>query len=110
MNNIIQYHLQQCLPIFTGLGDEHRQKIALLLMAHTRLNVNQLTELMPISRPAVSHHLKLMLQSELVAVEQIGNERFYKMNVNYDDPNRCPIQRLKSLVLALEQSLSHSCQ
>lgn len=71
-------------------------------MENECLNVNQITEQMPLSRPAVSHHLKLMLQSELVVCEQNGNERYYKMNINYGDPSRCPVQRLKALISALE--------
>ncbi len=103
--NAIQTHLAACLPLFTALGDPHRQNILLLLAEHGRLNVNGLTELMPLSRPAVSHHLKLMQQADLVQVEQIGTERFYAINQDHNEQNPCPIQRLRSLVEALETSL-----
>ena len=37
------------------------------------------TEHLHLSRPAVSHHLKIMLQAGAVAVEQVGKERFYSI-------------------------------
>ncbi|TNH06994.1 ArsR/SmtB family transcription factor [Testudinibacter sp. TR-2022] len=103
--NAIQAHLAACLPLFTALGDPHRQTILLLLAEHGSLNVNRLTELMPLSRPAVSHHLKLMRQADLVRVAQAGNERFYAINQDYNELHPCPIQRLRSLVEALEAEL-----
>ena len=37
---------------------------------------------MALSRPAISHHLKLLLQSELVYVEKSGKERIYHLNID----------------------------
>ncbi|PJG86611.1 transcriptional regulator [Conservatibacter flavescens] len=98
----IQNELAACLPLFNALGDPHRQTILLLLAKHGQLNVNRITELMPLSRPAVSHHLKLMKQADIVRVAQAGNERFYAINRDYNEQNPCPIQRLKALTEALE--------
>lgn len=43
------------------------------------MNVNEITDKIHLSRPAVSHHLKIMLQAQTVSVEQIGKERFYRI-------------------------------
>ncbi|SUM30882.1 cadmium efflux system accessory protein [Staphylococcus gallinarum] len=48
------------------LQDEKRQQILVLLCREQQLTVNQITELLPISRPAVSHHLKMMYEVWLV--------------------------------------------
>lgn len=69
--------LKQCIPTFSILADENRHEILDLLIIHGKLNVNEITEKIHLSRPAVSHHLKLMLQAGLVQVEQIGKERYY---------------------------------
>ena len=61
-----------------------------MLFQHGRLNVNQLIELMPLSRPAVSHHLKLMLQAESVLVlaefAEMGIDLLEIFGGNYESP------------------------
>lgn len=69
--------LKDCIPIFTVLADENRHLILKLLLENGKMNVNDITENLHLSRPAVSHHLKIMLQANAVSVEQIGKERFY---------------------------------
>ena len=71
--------MHQCIPIFTVLSDENRHKILQLLLENGKMNVNDITEHLHLSRPAVSHHLKIMLQAHTISVEQIGKERFYSI-------------------------------
>ena len=71
--------MRQCIPIFTVLSDENRHKILQLLLENGKMNVNDITEHLHLSRPAVSHHLKIMLQAHAISVEQIGKERFYSI-------------------------------
>lgn len=69
--------LKQCIPTFAMLADENRHRILDLLMVNGKMNVNDITTHGHLSRPAVSHHLRLMLQAGLVQVEQVGKERYY---------------------------------
>lgn len=71
--------LKDCIPVFTVLADENRHKILYLLLENGKMNVNEITDKIHLSRPAVSHHLKIMLQAQTVSVEQIGKERFYSI-------------------------------
>ena len=71
--------MRQCIPIFTVFSDENRHKILQLLLENGKMNVNDITEHLHLSRPAVSHHLKIMLQAHTISVEQIGKERFYSI-------------------------------
>ena len=71
--------MKDCIPIFTVLADENRHLILKLLLDNGKMNVNQLTDNLHLSRPAVSHHLKIMLSANAVSVEQIGKERFYRL-------------------------------
>ena len=73
--------MKECVPIFTVLSDENRHKILHLLLENGRMNVNDITEHLHLSRPAVSHHLKIMLQAGTVSVEQVGKERFYAISM-----------------------------
>jgi ArsR family transcriptional regulator, arsenate/arsenite/antimonite-responsive transcriptional repressor len=69
-------------PIFSALGDAFRQDIVMLLAQQERLNVNQIAERMPLSRPAISHHLKVLLTAGLVQMERVSRENFYTLSVD----------------------------
>ena len=62
---------------FTALGDEHRQRILLTFEPGERLNVGQIVEVSTLSRSAVSHHLKLLRESGVLASEKVGKEVYY---------------------------------
>ena len=59
--------MRECIPIFTVLSDENHHQILRVLWEHSKMNINELTEHLHLSRPAVSHHLKIMLQAGAVA-------------------------------------------
>ena len=48
--------MRECIPIFTVLSDENRHQILRVLWELGKMNVNELTEHLHLSRPAVSHH------------------------------------------------------
>ena len=53
----------------------------MLLFDNGESSVTSLTEKMPLSRPAVSHHLKLLHDAGLVAARKEGKERFYRLEL-----------------------------
>lgn len=71
---------RQVGPLFTALGDVNRQLIIIQLLQVSKLSVNEFAEVIPLSRPAISHHLKILLQSGLVAVRQQGKQRLYYLD------------------------------
>lgn len=73
--------MHDAIPLFIVLSDENRHKILRLLLENGSMNVNDITDKLHLSRPAVSHHLKIMLQAKTVGVEQIGKERFYHISM-----------------------------
>ncbi len=68
--------------IFAALGDKFRQDIVMLLAQVEQLNVSQITEHIALSRPAVSHHLKVLLTAGLVQMERVSRENFYSLSVD----------------------------
>jgi len=64
---------------FDALGDEHRRAIVELLRAGDR-SVQQLADDLPISRPAVSRHLRLLKRAGLVADRREGTRRLYRLH------------------------------
>lgn len=71
-----------CAPVFNALGDKFRQDIVMLLAQDERLNVNQIAERMPLSRPAISHHLKVLMQAHLITLERVSRENFYSLSLD----------------------------
>jgi DNA-binding transcriptional ArsR family regulator len=61
--------------VFAAIGDPTRRQILMLLTAGA-LSINTLAENFNISRPAVSKHIKLLQQTGLIAINDIGRERF----------------------------------
>ena len=64
---------------FDALGDPNRRAIVELLRAGDR-SVSELAEKLPISRPAVSRHLRLLKQAGLVADRAEGTRRLYRLD------------------------------
>ena len=88
--------LSECIPIFTMLQDDNRQQILMLLFDRKNMTVTELTEQLSLSRPAVSHHLKLLLDSGLVRVTKNGKERIYSLCMDN------AIKLLKDLLASIE--------
>jgi len=63
---------------FEALGDPNRRAIVELLSSGGR-SVQQLADDLPISRPAVSRHLRLLKDAGLVREEPHGTRRIYEL-------------------------------
>jgi DNA-binding transcriptional ArsR family regulator len=63
---------------FEALGDPSRRAIVELLSSGGR-SVREIADEMPISRPAVSRHLRLLKEAGLVDEEQRGTRRIYRL-------------------------------
>ncbi len=76
----------RCMPLFIALGDEVRLTIIDALTADDPfnkqgMNVNQITEKTSLSRPAISHHLKILKQAGLVGVREEGTANYYYLTI-----------------------------
>ncbi|MGZ4492268.1 MAG: ArsR/SmtB family transcription factor [Nocardioidaceae bacterium] len=63
---------------FSALGDPQRRAILSLLAAGDR-SVAALADELPISRPAVSRHLRVLKEAGLVDEEPHGTRRIYRL-------------------------------
>ena len=61
-----------------ALGDPHRRAIVEILSAGGQ-SVQQIADQLPISRPAVSRHLRLLKGAGLVTDEADGTRRIYEL-------------------------------
>ncbi|WP_174802209.1 ArsR/SmtB family transcription factor [Martelella limonii] len=64
---------------FVAISDPNRRHLLMALRREPK-TVTELSEGLPISRPAVSQHLKALLESNLVRVTPVGTKRFYAIN------------------------------
>jgi DNA-binding transcriptional ArsR family regulator len=62
-----------------ALGDRTRRAIVLRLAERPQA-VGELAAGLPVSRPAVSQHLKVLKDAGLVAEEAVGTRRIYRLN------------------------------
>ena len=67
--------------IFQAISDPTRRAI-LTLIATTAMTPNALAEHFHTSRQAVSKHIKILTECELIKQEQIGREIYYKLEVD----------------------------
>ncbi|WP_110114592.1 metalloregulator ArsR/SmtB family transcription factor [Bacillus sp. CGMCC 1.16541] len=85
------------IPVFQALSDPARQDIILLLAEKEPLTVNEIAAESTLSRPAVSHHLKILRDQKLVEIEQKGTQRYYSLAL--EDA----VSLLKSLLATVEE-------
>ncbi len=64
---------------FDALGDANRRAIVELLGTGER-SVQEIADVLPISRPAVSRHLRLLKRAGLVVEKPVGTRRIYQLH------------------------------
>lgn len=70
---------RQAANPFDALADPHRR--AILELLHTReRSVREIADEMPITRPAVSRHLRLLKEAGLVTASAEGTRRLYRLH------------------------------
>jgi DNA-binding transcriptional ArsR family regulator len=78
---------------FEALGDPNRRAIVELLGSGSR-SVQELADALPISRPAVSRHLRLLREAGLVVEEPRGTRRIYRLHDDGVDEVRSYLARV----------------
>ena len=64
---------------FSALADPTRRAVLDLLLQGS-LPAGQIAQEFPVSRPAISKHLKLLRRARLVRAHRVGRQRFYELN------------------------------
>ena len=87
------------MSVFEALADPVRRSILLTLVGGPTRVVDlcsNLSEARPISRPAVSRHLRVLTEAGLVIAEDRGRERHYRLDARPIDEVRRFIDELTS--------------
>ena len=104
-DNLLGDIFEECIPLFISLGDRTRLTILQCLFetqttGESRipgLNVNEITDRTSLSRPAVSHHLKILKDTGLIDVLKKGVCNYYYLT------NKSAIDKLGRLKKELEK-------
>ena len=123
----LKQHFHTCMPLFIALGDEIRLTIieALTDEALTGrtnqpdknddrpislpnqprphgLNVREITERTSLSRPAVSHHLKILKTAGLIDVHREGTCNYYYLSIEDSTRKLMQLGHLLESVLSMD--------
>jgi ArsR family transcriptional regulator, arsenate/arsenite/antimonite-responsive transcriptional repressor len=88
---------RKTIPLFQALGDPVRQDLVLLLAETEKMNVTDIAGQSPMSRPTVSHHLKILREAGVVGTEKRGKEIFYFLTLEQT------VVQLKQLINIIEE-------
>lgn len=97
----IQDDFHECGQILIAIGDEVRQSILLELLKNTceeGMRVGEITACTHLSRPAISHHLKVLKDAGIVYMRKVRTMTFYHINVH-------AIDLLKKMVLHIDSAV-----
>lgn len=67
--------MQTRRDVFQAIADPTRRDI-INLIAKQSMNLNSIAENFDVSRPAISQHIKILIECGLVSIRQQGRERF----------------------------------
>jgi DNA-binding transcriptional ArsR family regulator len=100
-SNLID-QFKQNQTVLIAIGDETRQAIIVALMLGTQypgMRVGEITEQTNLSRPAVSHHLKILKDAGIINVHKKGTMNYYHLD------SKSTLKELKVLFDQLENLL-----
>lgn len=78
--HLLAEEFAQCRNILLALGDENRQHLILEMLKMNQcggVRVGAITEKTHLSRPAVSHHLRILKDAGLLKVRREGTKNYY---------------------------------
>lgn len=83
----IRLLFSSCGPLFIALGDEVRQQLVLDIAEgqasnEEGINVSDLSAKSKLSRPAISHHLKVLKDYGIIKPRKVGTQIFYTLSLD----------------------------
>lgn len=97
---LIKQDFQNSRDVLVAIGDETRQLILMVLMetdCKTGMRVGEITAQTHLSRPAVSHQLRILKDAGIVQVRGEGTMNFYSINIT------AKLEPLKTLMADIDR-------
>jgi DNA-binding transcriptional ArsR family regulator len=74
------FNTGEMIRLLDGVRDPNRIEIIFLLGKGHSMNVSDIAAQFRISRPAISHHLKILKDAGIVQSEKLGQEIYYQLD------------------------------
>ncbi len=71
--------LQKRVPVFAALGDETRLRLLARLSSQAPSSITHLTEDLPLTRQAITKHLRVLERAGLVRSKRAGRETLFEL-------------------------------
>lgn len=97
--------VRNCRPVLAALGDENRLHILYQMMCTMQprgVRVGEIVKRSSLSRPAVSHHLKILKDAGVIRVRHEGTMNYY-----YLEPE---MESFKALISVLQRSVDFASE
>lgn len=96
--------LEACGDFFATMGDPVRRNLFITMIESGRrgVDVSTLTRTTNLSRPAVSHHLKLLRNCGLIKARREGTHNYYYVDLRED------VNRVKLFIASAERIIRQS--
>lgn len=100
-------YFKDCKNMMLAIGDETRQDIILTLLDAEKmgLRVGEITSKTHLSRPAVSHHLKILKEANIISMRKEGTKNYYSVNGNESDWKK--LQNLVNFVCEVIEKINY---
>ncbi len=99
----IRGKFRSCAPYLTTLADEVRQKILLILAESGTdgMDVQDITSKTHLSRPAISHHLKILKDTGMIISHKKGTQVYYFIYIQKT------LEALEDLITTVQKLVSN---
>lgn len=98
------------MDVFYALADPTRRKILELLASRGALTATEISTNFPVSPPAISQHLKVLREANLVRMQKRAQQRIYQINpdavLEVDDWSKRLAQQWNQRLDALDELLN----
>ena len=107
LSQIVQ-GFSECKDAFTAIGDETRQLILMVLLESdlSGIRVGEIARKTHLTRPSVSHHLKILKEADIVAMRKEGTKNYYYISL--DETRWKTIAGLINLIYESTECSSHN--
>ena len=92
-----------CRRTLLALGDENRQHLILEMKDCRGVRVGKITQKTHLSRPAVSHHLRILKDAGMIRVRREGTKNYYSFRPDCEEIDNllCMLQHAKQMMRQL---------
>lgn len=101
----LENEFKDCQKLLVALGDETRQHILISFLEFDCMGarVGEITKKTNLSRPAVSHHIRILKEAGIIGMRREGTKNYYYLN-----PKRTEWDKLNQMMLHVNKVIEQA--